>query len=165
MRDAWPVEGDEGLFRHEVLGMLRAAVDCPMWTGVARHLARAPDLVLIEAEGPWFPAGPPRAGGVARLESALGQLEATLLPRAVDAVSQARQARLGWRAGPPLDCWTILGVIVDADDRLWLSVHEAETDEYSRWVVRFEADDRAVEVRRAPFVDTGWGALLTGATV
>lgn len=110
------------------------------------------DLTLLEREEDGFPDSDPRPSGLARLRGARLCAETELVPRAIRAVVEARMARLNWRDGPAEDRWGPVEMLVDRDDTLWLSLHEGETDEYSLWIVRFDAGNRPTEVRRAPFV-------------
>lgn len=93
----------------------------------------------------------PPADAVARLERAQASM-ATLFAGAVRATCEARQAVLGWKAGPPGEQWSLTEMRVTATGALWLSIHEYETDEYSLWMVRFDDDDRPMSVRRRPWV-------------
>lgn len=72
----------------------------------------------------------------------------SLFRRAVDATIEARMAALGWREGPAFEDWSLVELRIDRGGALWATAHEYETDEYSAWMVRFDAADQPVEVRR-----------------
>ena len=93
----------------------------------------------------------PAPGALASLERLMCGI-AVIKARAVHAVCAARDARLNWRAGPPVEAWSIVEARIDRDGILWLNLHEYETDEYSRWLASF-SDDDVSQVRRVPAFD------------
>ena len=134
------------------LGFLRANIEASSWTGRRPFHADWYDLSLLEPEGVNMLGANPRPGGLARLKRAVAAAEAELLPTAVEAVSAARTANLDWKQGPPLKAWTIVEVVIDESDLLWMSVYESVTDESSLWIVHFDVGHQPREVRR-----DGWG--------
>lgn len=119
------------------------------------------DLAVTGGDG-WDDAPPPEA--VARLEAAHARVE-TLFAAAVRAVCEARRAALGWRDGPPLADWSLVEMRLAADDRLWVSVHEYETDEYSLWMAAFDDAWQTGEVRRRPWVPVEGDPVAAGTIV
>ena len=153
-------------FQDPVLGELTDDWNFQCWRGrIVFGSGDDCDLTLMESEEDGFPDSDPRPSGLARLRAAHGVAESGLVPNAVEAVIAARVARLGWRDGPDRDAWSPIEILVDREDRLWLSIHEGETDEYSLWIIAFGAQDRPVEVRRAPFVAGGAPITECGKTV
>jgi hypothetical protein len=94
---------------------------------------------------------PPDEGALAMLADAVQNVQ-PLKAQAVGAICAARQARLNWRPGPAAEAWSVTELCIDRDGALWVALHEYETDEYSRWLVRVDRDAIA-EVRRAPAVE------------
>ena len=139
-------------------GDIRIAVDWRWdgreWLATAntpdRHdLAIMPDGNVDTSE--LWSDDPPSPGAIdhlMRFEARVDELKAV----AIAAVCEARQARLNWKAGPSADQWSLLELRLDAGDAVWLTLHEYETDEYSKWLVRLDIDGRPVEVRRAPAI-------------
>lgn len=130
-------------FEHPVLGVFRPQGD-DGWLGRSDPGPDFYDLFVMRAGEDEAPAEAALAL-LARAAADIGALKA----RAVEAVCAARQARLNWRAGPPLEAWSITELRVDAASALWLTLHEYETDEYSRWLVCLGGPGAPV-VRRIP---------------
>lgn len=101
---------------------------------------------------------------MARLAAAHARVE-TLFAAAVRVVCEARLAALGWRDGPPLADWSLVEMRLAADDRLWVSVHEYETDEYSLWMAAFDDAWQTGEVRRRPWVPVEGDPVAAGTIV
>lgn len=93
----------------------------------------------------------PSTDALSSLEDLLRSIGATKA-RAVNAVCAAREARLNWRTGPAVEAWSVVEACIDRDGGLWLNLHEYETDEYSRWLVRLDGQDVS-QVRRVPALD------------
>lgn len=110
------------------------------------------DLTLLDREEDGFPDSDPRPSGLERLREVQRIMESDLMARAIQAVIAARMERLNWRDGPAQDEWGPIEALVDRDDGLWLSIYEGVTDEYSLWIVKFDAENQPVEVLRTPFV-------------
>ncbi|GAM97262.1 hypothetical protein U91I_00887 [alpha proteobacterium U9-1i] len=88
----------------------------------------------------------PTAEAFAALEHLMRDIDA-IKATAVNAVCAAREARLNWRAGPVVEAWSIVEARIDREGALWLGLHEYETDEYSRWLVRLSGR-QPIQVRR-----------------
>jgi len=131
-------------FEHPVLGAFRT--DGALgWLGRSAPGADFFDLYVMRPSA--GESDTPPASALGALEHVVREAE-TLKASSVAAVCAARQAALNWRAGPPVEAWSIVEARVDQDGALWLTLHEYETDEYSRWLVRVDA--AAPEVRRIP---------------
>ncbi len=133
---------------HPALGVLRLHFEHG-WLGQA---VGADLRIMFPHSVDAFDVPPPPADiALATLADAVRAADA-LRASAVDTVCAAREARLNWRAGPPVEAWSITELCIDRDGALWLALHEYETDEYSRWLVRVDRDVIA-EVRRAPAIE------------
>lgn len=117
------------------------------------------DLAVTGGDG-WDEEPPAEA--VTRLRGA--DVEA-LFCAAVLATCAARQTVLDWKAGPSREDWSLVEMRITAAGALWLSVHEYETDEYSLWMVRFDDEDRAIAVRRRPWVPVEGDPTTAGSPV
>lgn len=107
------------------------------------------DLYVMRLEGD--ESDDPPASALAKLTEAASQID-LLKAQAVAAICAARQARLNWRAGPPLVEWAMVEARIDTAGDLWLSLHEYETDEYSLWMVRAQGPTETWPVRRRPYI-------------
>ena len=131
-------------FEHPVLGAFRTD---GVWGWLGRSAPGTDFFDLYVMRPSAGESDTPPASALAALERVVSAAEA-LKASSVAAVCTARQAALNWRAGPPLEAWSIVEARVDQNGALWLTLHEYETDEYSRWLVRVDA--AAPEVRRIP---------------
>jgi hypothetical protein len=137
---------DDDEIDHPVLGLLRRRDG--VWLGRSDPGPDFHDLVIVPpAAGAW---DPPPASALEKLAQAQDDID-TLKDAAVSAICAARQARLNWRAGPPVADWSIIEARIDPAGALWLTLNEYETDEYSAWAVLLDASGAASAIRRRPF--------------
>jgi hypothetical protein len=129
-------------FDHVELGLFRADWNDNGWRGRGGKAAETCDLFVME---PGDARPTPSEAALERLTGAVRTI-AALKAAAVERVCAARQARLNWREGPAVEAWSVVELRIDRAGALWLTLHEYETDEYSRWLVAMHGDD----VRRIP---------------
>lgn len=134
---------DDDYFGHPALGVFKRDGE-DGWLGRSDPGPNFFDLYVMRPAG--HESDIPPAAALATLEQAFPTI-AAVKADAVARVIAARTARLNWRDGPPVDQWSIVEARTDRDGVLWLNLHEYETDEYSRWLVRM--NDGAVRRIRA----------------
>lgn len=132
-------------YEHPTLGVFRGQGD-EGWLGRSDASAAFFDLFVMQPESRQDETAPAHAFVI--LEAAVRDIHC-LRALAVAAICAARQARLGWRDGPPLEAWQLIEVRIDGSGALWLTLHEYETDEYSNWLVGADSAGAPI-VRRIP---------------
>jgi len=126
---------------HPVLGVFKPQGE-EGWIGRSSPGADFFDLFVMRCDDEQTP----RAAALATIVEAVARM-GKLKGEAVEVVCAARESRLGWRRGPPADQWSVVEMRIDVGGALWLMLHEYETDEYSRWMVKPGANP---VVRRIP---------------